>query len=284
MKKQILCIYGFLYKSQIDINFNDFILELKPVTQSFAPSNNMLYLNMYSYIDETNIAILNKSMLEEILTFINQGQVIIEIFDFENTTYEPNIDQIIKDPRLGKITLHKEYQTNGRIIHEQNITDLINLFLDNDNINKNHLNKLLSVNAERFNMKKQYMDINYLIMMIGIESIARDDIEDYDSSLGKIVSQFLNKFNFNIEIENISNKFLAGNTYAHLRNGIAHNGMLYKNININGDIYKYELELFYSNFICIFCLLILKMANYNDTSINWDCWKESESPLRKWFI
>lgn len=283
MKQQILCIYGFFYRKNIDLEIIGNSITLTALPHSSKPTNNTLYLNMYSYIDQQNVAALHHSMLEEILTFVNQGQVIVEMYNFELLEDEPDISKIAKDPRLSKVTLHKEYVSTGRLVKDENVPKLINSLLKTQTPDRVFLEKLLIVNSERFNMKKYYMDINYLIMMVGLESVAREKNNVFtNKNLGRVLSDFLSNYGFGMVEEDLSNKMISGKTYAHLRNGIAHNGRIFKDVNHHGVIHRYELEEYYSNFVCIFCLLILKMSNYQDVEINWDCWKY-KTPMRHWW-
>ncbi|EAN1997062.1 hypothetical protein LYZ22_004034 [Salmonella enterica] len=269
-------IYGFTLTKVTHFSFGT----MYPVETSlfklkkYRQDKDKLYLTAFLELDvpdrnEVTDLIFH---LEKILSFIEQRPVLIkyQLHDKENKNnlsdnYPRNIIPNINLSSSGEVLLEDSFSKNSRRYFIELAINKIVIAEDRPFATMLHKNVLV------FSNPVNYLDVSYYLLFSGLESLVRERENDFKSNIAPIMYRYLTKHGFNVKQQNNKHHEISLDIYCSLRNALFHNGQFQTTPMKRGSqLISFALKDFYSQFKRLNCLVILKEAGFNDTSINWD--------------
>lgn len=127
-------------------------------------------------------------------------------------------------------------------------------------------------NVESWRMSRQITDVTYYLDFSTLEILSRTILRDYHSNIAGLASRLLNQYGFAVTQDNVHERHLGMQTYAHLRNALFHNGEFKKTFQENHTDVTLKLNDYADYLRCLIPDLLLKILGYNDNRINWNRW------------
>lgn len=271
----IVCgIYGYLITRPIVLGN----LQIEPRTNNYNQArewarNSELY-ELTAILKASTIAGDDLFNLEAVLSFVEQLDVVISSpIDLKD---ENPFELFPK-----KIATHKRNNGVGPAIGEDSffptsraefISKAYTLLQDKNFCEKTQFHTLLFKCIETFRQRKPFIEITYFLLYSGLETYARNVVQDRENSASEPISKLLISYGFDVQVENPKNPKRAISSYTHLRNSLFHNSEIVTNINVNGDTLTLELVDYLFNISQLVVLVILKAVCFDDGHINWNSW------------
>lgn len=128
-------------------------------------------------------------------------------------------------------------------------------------------------NVETFKLSEPFPEITYYFTFSALEILARcHQNHSKDKNVAKVLNDFLCAIGFTVHQDNPKQRRLGMQTYAHLRNALFHNGKFEATVPENGNSITLRLEDYNGNLERLLPDVLLRVIDYNDSSINWDRW------------
>lgn len=269
-------VYGYEISRKVELSD----LVIHPVHESFktvrelaSDTTNYFLTGIIEYKNQSpEISLFD---LEGILAFIDRLDVIItNKKEFDNFN-------LAKAKTPNKLYLTGRVNGGGKLIQsdtffEKNyrakfINSAINQLSKEDK--ESVLRKSFFKTIESFRARRPFLEISYYLFYSALESLARYDLQDFDSNNSNIpISLFLKKLGFNLEQNNPKDLPRAVSSYTHVRNALFHNSRQEAQIDINGNRKVFNINDYYSHLKLLVPLVVLKYMGYDDGRIRWDSW------------
>lgn len=272
-------IYG--YEITKHIEFGNFILE--PIATEFRQAEK-LALDRENFnltaIGQIKTGPDRKALfdLAGVFTFCQQQWVIVSNpVEFPEETnievvknkFPPVYETTNHRPSSWALIMSDSFDLNGRV----NFLELcIAKLADKTFEESTNFRKALFRNIESWRMSIQIIDVTYYLDFSALEILSRTILNDYTLNIAILATNLLNLHGFSVKQDNIHDRHLGMQTYAHLRNSLFHNGAFEKSFNENGKMITLKLGD-YANYLRLLIPdLLLKVLGYNNDRINWNRW------------
>jgi len=126
---------------------------------------------------------------------------------------------------------------------------------------------------ETFRQRKPFLEVSYFLLLSGLETYVRSTLNDFNTrEVAILLRHQLNILGFNVYNFRADQPERSMDTYARLRNALFHNSKFEAHRSHKGVIQTYKLITFYSQFLILVGLVVVKATDFDDGHLNWDAW------------
>lgn len=260
-------VYGFNFTKKIHNQW----FEITPKYTNRSDANNnatdkkALKLTGYGEI----VAAIDSQRLfdlEGALTFIQQQLVMIDLRDRQPEDYPEFIPIIQNRGTLGRLIMEDNIKPDStRVL----LHILLEKLFDDEFCKKTGFRNALFRNIAIHKLFRPEMDLTYYLSFSGLELVARHMENDFNTSVAQVLSPYLTKLGFQTSQQEMQ-------IFADLRNVLFHNGKYEKEIDVNGVKTVYKLTDYDTKLERLLCCVLLKLAKFDDGTINWDRWQDRQ--------
>jgi hypothetical protein len=278
-----LGIYG--YECTVDLVFDHFSIHALnrdfTEAQKLAADPSGYHLTAILDIHNENNSRELVHDLEGVLSFIDHKDVLItnklrehESQDNLDTDYPMKLTGFIRHNGGGKVIMSDAFSKGSR---HQFISFALKKLNDTSCCFTETFRCSFFKTIEVFRAKECFVDVSYYLLFSALESLARCVLNDYKSKNSATpITRFLNKYEFLVEQENLTEPFISITTYVELRNALFHNGLFEATFSRNNTEYTYKLAEYYSPFNRLVSLVLMKYIGFDDGYINWNSWLDRQ--------
>lgn len=127
--------------------------------------------------------------------------------------------------------------------------------------------------TETFRQKRPFLEVSYFLLFSGLETYVRKTLNDFTTrEVAQLLNRRLRAMGFNVFHFSPTQPARSMDTYARLRNALFHNSTLEATRNIDGTVQTYRLTSYYSQFLILLGLGVLRATDFDDGHTNWDAW------------
>jgi hypothetical protein len=130
-----------------------------------------------------------------------------------------------------------------------------------------------SRSVESWRLQQSFVDLTYYLDFSALEILARTAENDFTTkNVAEVIAKFLQRHGFGVTQDNLNERHLGVQTYAHLRNALFHNGEFETTINENGHSVTLLLTKYQDYLRRLVPDVLLKVMGYDDRHIHWSRW------------
>jgi len=168
---------------------------------------------------------------------------------------------------LGPLIMNDSFmpESTRKLIHK-----LLKCLSDENFCKNTGFREALYRNVEIHKLFRPVMDLSYYLSFSGMEILARHWCDDFETNnVASVIAPFLTDLNFQITQEKLQE-------FANVRNALFHHGKYKVSVNINGQAKVYKLINYATDLEMLLCDTLLKVAKFDDGTINWNRWQDRQ--------
>lgn len=131
--------------------------------------------------------------------------------------------------------------------------------------------------TETFRQRKPFIEVSYFLLFSGLETYVRRSLNDFESNeVAVLLNRQLRVLGFTVFSFSEAQLDRSMDTYARLRNALFHSSKFEAHRRIRGKLHTYQLSDFYSQFLILVALVVVKATGFDDGHLNWDAWIDGQ--------
>ncbi len=269
-------IYGYEFTKPFECQGMRFLPRHSWVTEAQAAARDLGQYNLTGIVLMDSYEAEQIFRLEAVLSFIEHLDVLIA--DPEKVVTE---DYFARFPSVARRA--KRNNGGGAVLHQDTFfpdmrSNFIELAMerlaDDAFCTSTGWNTLFFKATVPFRQHNPYLDVSYFLLFSGLETyVRRTMMRPEDRDVAALVAKRLRQMGFDIYSYKASDLKRSADSYARLRNALFHNSSTQAIRRAkDGTTTAYELRDYYSHFVILVSLVVLKGIGFSHPRIHWDSW------------